>query len=339
MNQYTTLRDVAKMAGTTVATASYVLNKKAGRYISEKTKKSVLDAAHKLDYIKCGRASALKGKSSRLVAILVPQFENQFFTRIIAGAGRVFKEHGYDMVICDTHDIPEQEHGIIRRMLQQRIDGMLLIPTDKGIENTSALRRLGVKLVALDRPMGEVGVCSVASGNYRAGFDGASHLMEKGHSNIAYIGWKSGIADLDKRRQAVFDAAKKFGLTDENIVVAEGDFSEKEGYRLTDEVLNSRPDVSAFFYGFNVQALGGIKCLKDRNRAIPRQVSVILIGSPEWAKTGNNNFTHIDLGEHILGEEGAGLLMEMLLDREKQVDKQITCGCSLVEGTSVGVWT
>ena len=336
MKKYATLKDVAKLAGTTAATVSYVLNEKEGRYISRETRSRVLKAAKKLDYIKCNGASYLKGKARKLVAILVPQFENQFFTRIIVGAEEIFVKHGYDMVICNTFDNPERERGIIHRMLQQRVDGILLTPTTEGLKNTAILRRLGIKMVMVDRPLeGEKDFYWVTTDNYGCGYKGASHLMEKGHKKIAYISWKSNIADLDNRQKAVLDAAKEFGIPQENIVIKEGEFSADEGYRLTAETLAENPDVSAFFYGFNMQALGGIKCLIGRGIDIPKEKSVIMIGSPEWAVTGRNNFTHVNMGGYKLGGSAAELLMNMIRHPNKKIEKHTIFNCTLVEGDSV----
>ena len=336
MNRYSTIKDVARLAGTTAATVSYVLNAREGRYISKETRQKVEEAANELDYIKCNRASSLKGKNSKLIAILVPQFENQFFTRIIVSAQEVFVKHNYDMVICNTWDNPEQERDIIHRMLQQRVDGILLAPTSKGAENTETLRRLGIKMVAVDRPLeGTDNICSIATGNYESGYKGASFLFEKGHKEITFIGWKSQIADLDKRRLAVLESAKDKGIPLKNVLIKEGDFSQEEGYRLTAEVLDNNPGVTAFFYGFNVQALGGVKCLLDRGIKIPDEKSVLLIGNPEWAVSGGNNYSHISMSENDLGKGAAELLMNMLKNPENDFLINTTVSCTLVEGNSV----
>jgi len=338
LKQYATLKDVAKLAGTTAATVSYVLNKKEGRYISGETMSKVLKAAEELDYIKCGGASSLKGKARKLISILVPQFENQFFTRIIVGAEKVFVKHGYDIVICNTFDSPQRESEVIRRMLQQRVDGILLSPTTEGFNNTAVLRRLGVKMVAVDRPLqgGNSGDFYWATtNNYESGYKGASYLMEKGHRKIAYIGWESNIDDLNRRQQAVLDVAQKFGIPEDGIVVKVGEISAEEGWRLTASVLDEMPDVSAFFYGFNRQALGGIKCLLSCGIDIPKEKSVIIIGSPEWALGGRNNFTHVDMREYELGESAAKLLMDLLRNPDAEYEKHIIHKCSLVEGDSV----
>ena len=83
MARFVTLKDVAERAGTTIGTVSYVLNDRKGRYISQELRAKVLAAAEELNYIKCNGASSLKGMDRRLIVILIPQYENQFFTSAI----------------------------------------------------------------------------------------------------------------------------------------------------------------------------------------------------------------------------------------------------------------
>ena len=153
MSRFVTLKDVAEKAGTTVGTVSYVLNNKKGRYISDDLRQRVLVAASELNYIKCNGASSLKGMDRKLIGILIPQFENQFFTRICLAAEEVFVQHGYDLIICDTFDEPGREKAIIHRLLSQRVDGIIITPTVDGAENTKIARDVGMNMVVVDRPL------------------------------------------------------------------------------------------------------------------------------------------------------------------------------------------
>ncbi|MGE4583950.1 MAG: LacI family DNA-binding transcriptional regulator [Sphaerochaeta sp.] len=336
MKQYTTLKDVAKLAGTTAATVSYVLNEKEGRYISEQTRRKVLEAAKQLDYVKSIGASSLKGKSRKLIGILVPQFENQFFTRIVVASEDVFVKHGYDLIICNTWDKPEREKAILNRMIQQRVDGVILTPTKEGTENTKLLRKVGIKMVVVDRPLpGVKDYFWVATNNYGCGYVGAQYLLAKGHKHIGYVGWNSTIEDLQARQVAVFDAAEANHIPKKQIYVAEGGFSAEEGYRLTKQLLQEHPEISVLFFGFNVQALGGVKYLHEMGIRIPEDLSVLIIGSPEWIMAGNNCFTHLDMHDLELGRKAANLLLDQIQRPDEVPFQHIIQDCSLVEGTSV----
>ncbi len=331
MANYTTLKDVAELAGTTVGTVSYVLNDKKDRYVSEETREKVLKAAAKLNYIKCNGASSLKGKDRKLVGILIPQFENQFFTRIIIAAEDVFVKSGYDMIICDTYDDPEREKAIIHRLLAQRVDGIIVTPTCKGAENTKLIRDVGMNMVVVDRPLETVpDYFWVTTDNYGCGKRGIEYLIEKGHKKIGYVGWKSNIRDLDARRLAVLTHSQ--GKAE--VIVEEGDFSAKAGYELTGKLLSEHPDITAIFYGFNIQAKGGVDCLVEKNLNIPHDISVLLIGSPEWSYTGMNKFARVDMNDSELGTTAAKVLLAQIQGKPLKPQRYIH-DCSIIDGQSV----
>lgn len=98
---------------------------------SEEANEKVLQIAKKLDYVKCGGASSLKGKISKFIGIMISQFENQFFTRMVISSEEVFVKHGYDLIICNILDQPEHEKAVLNRMTQQRVDGIIITPTIK----------------------------------------------------------------------------------------------------------------------------------------------------------------------------------------------------------------
>ncbi len=331
MANYTTLKDVAELAGTTVGTVSYVLNGKKDRYISEETKTKVLEAAKKLNYIKCNGASSLKGKDRKLVGILIPQFENQFFTRIAMAAEDVFVENGYDMIICDTYDDPEREKAIILRLIAQRVDGIIVTPTYKGAENTKLIRDIGMNMVVVDRPLENTSEYFwVTTNNYGCGEKGIKYLIKKGHKKIGYVGWNSGILDLDARKKAVFEHSN--GKAE--IFVAEGEFSATAGYALTKKLLDSHPDITAIFYGFNIQAKGGVNFLVEKGLKIPEDISVLLIGSPEWAYTGMNNFDRVDMNDSELGKTAARVLLDQIQGKPLKPQRFIH-DCSIIKGQSI----
>jgi len=334
--QYATLKDVAQRAGTSTATVSYVLNNSKQRYISEEMRHTVQEAAEALNYIKCGGASSLRGKSRKMIAVLVPQFENQFFTRIVLAIERVFDEFGYILTICNTFEDASREMDILKRLQQQRMDGYIVTPTRDGALNTKQLRQLGVPMVVVDRPLeGVDDYYGVSTWNYRCGRLAADHLLDKGHRNIAFVGWDSGLTHLTERKSAFVDACLERGISREKLVMIDGAFTSDEGYRITEKVLRVHPDVTAIIYGFNIQAKGGIKRLMEENIDIPQDMSIVLIGSPEWATAGRNSFTHVEMGDYELGYKAANLLLE-IINREGHVPPtHLVQECTLVEGRSV----
>ncbi len=329
MGGFVTIKDVAALAGVSSCTVSYVLSGKKGRCISPATREKVEKAVDELNYVKSNGASSLRSARTGLVAILVPQFENPFFTRIISGAEKVLVSAGYDLLICNTCDKVSREKEVMKRMVQQRVDGIILAPTVGGAANIDFLESIGMKYVVVDRDAGRNSCSSVLSDNYGSGKIAAEYLFSCGHRKVGYIGWSSGRKDLAERAEAI---KAVFG---DSLIIAEGDFSRDSGNKLTEEILSSHSDITALIYGFNIQAYGGIEYLYEKNIRIPDDLSVIIIGTPEWAAVGMD-FTRVNQGDHALGHTAADYLIARINTPDDSFTPMHSVqSCTLIEGSTV----
>lgn len=335
---YATLKDVAKLAGTTAATVSYVLNDSKQRYITESLRKKVLEAANELNYVKSSVASGLRGKKRKIIAVLVPQFSNQFFTKMIMEIEHVADKFDYILSICNTFDDPDREKEILNRMAQHRVDGYIIAATKQGAENTAQLRNMKVPIVMLDRPLegeSEEHYIWVTTSNYDCGYKATEYLVENGHKHLAFVGWDVGITDLLVREQGFWDALSKHRIAKKNAVLLRGDFSERAGYDMTKALIEQHPNITAIFYAYNVQARGGIQFLTEQGIEPGKDISIILIGSPEWAVSGKNNFTHIVQHECRMAHQAANILFDIINGRDSGEPRSVIQECSLFEGNSV----
>ncbi|MDD3252919.1 MAG: LacI family DNA-binding transcriptional regulator [Lachnospiraceae bacterium] len=334
--RYATMADVAKRAGTTAATVSYVLNGSKDRYISAEMRQRVEAAAKELNYVKSSVASSLKGKRKKIIAVLVPQFENQFFTQLVLSIELIAMKYGYILSICNTFDDPEQEAEIINRMQALRVDGYVITPSRAGGQNTEQIRTIGVPMVIVDRTLDiEDDYALVSSQNYESVEQAAEYLVHHGHRRIAYIGWDMEFHGLERRQKAFREVMQKHQISSDEYVRLNGPFNAASGYAMTEKVLTENPEVTAILYAYNIQAKGGVDCLKQFRKKPGRDISVIIVGAPDWAQTGNNDFTCIELNGAAMGTKAAELLFETLTKDRVPAEHRIVQPCSLVEGSSV----
>ena len=332
--QYATLKDVAKLANTTAATVSYVLNDSKGRYISTEMRERVLHAAKTLDYIKSSAASSLRGKQRKMIAVLVPQYSNQFFTNLILAIENIASLYGYILSICNTFDDPDREKDVIQMMQQQRMDGYIIIPTRKGNENTEQLRKMEIPMVIVDRSLDNVEEYNrVSTSNYQCSYVGVNHLIEKGHKKIAFVGWESGVTDLICREEAYIDALVKNKISLKNKFIFNDSFESDTGYKMTKNIIETHKEITAIFYAYNIQALGGVKYLKENNVKIGEDISIAMIGTPDWAIV--ENFTCIDQKAYNLGRIAAEMIFNAINNETQSKYKCIIQDCALLKGNSV----
>ncbi|CAK7019458.1 MAG: Ribose operon repressor [Enterocloster aldenensis] len=334
--QYATLKDVAERAGTTAATVSYILNGSTKRYVSEDMKRRVEAAAKELNYVKSSAASSLKGKKRKIIAVLVPQFANQMFTELVLGVERVADRYGYILSICNTFDDPQRELEIIRRMQAQRVDGYIITPSRDGGKNTRQIRKIGVPMVVVDRLLNiNEDYFLVSAQNYESTYMAAEHLLKNGHRRIAFIGWKADFGGLERREQAYRTILEAYGVTGEDQIVYNGEFTEESGEELTARALAEHPEITAVLYAYNIQARGGVDFLSRKGIRVGEDLSVLIIGAPDWVQTGNNHYTCVDLNGTGMGIMAAEMLFDIINNDQPIAPYQRVQEATLKEGDSV----
>lgn len=327
-----TIRDIAKLAQTSVATVSWVLNGDSRKYVSDELKQRVLEAAKTLNYRPNLLAQRLKGKSRKLLAIIVPQFENVYFNRIVIGAEKYANSRSYKLLICSTDDDPQKEFEIVNQLIANWVDGFMIAPTLHGENSLTAITQSGIPLVLLDRLISE-NIDYVAIDNYAAAYTGTKYLLEQGHRQIAYIGWDSDLNTIIDRNKAFFDAVKEYGINREEIIFRRCQRKAEAGYIATNEVLEKyRP--TAFFIDQNNIAEGVVQALRDRKIDIPKDISVLLFGDPSWAKLNVPEFTCVALPDIEIGSEGARILIDKIEGRSSGIQTVLLRG-SLIERGSI----
>ncbi len=305
-----TIRDVAARAGTSIATVSYVLNNKS-RYLRPELRDRVMLAAQELGYVKNAAARSLKGLQRGILAVLVPQFGNNFFTRMCVEIEAVAQRAGFVVTICNSDESPAQERAIIERLLSQRIDGCILSPALSRTESAELLERGQVPYVILERSMG-AGVPDydfVGHDNFQSGYIAARALIDAGHRRIAYLGWDSPIANINDRELGYRAALEEFGIAIEPGWVLKGPLSQEDG-RLLAERLPARAVTAAVLATHHEMAKGMLMSLQDRGLRWPDDLSLVLIGTPEWVDLVRPPLACVERPEQEMGGAAASLLLE-----------------------------
>lgn len=327
-----TIRDIAKLAQTSVATVSWVLNGDSRKYVSDALRERVLEAAKALNYQPNLLAQRLKGKSRKLLAIIVPQLENFFFNRIVIGAEKYASARGYKLLICSTDDNSQKEIELINQLIANWVDGFLIAPSLDGANSVEIIARSGTPLVLLDRLI-QGDYDAVTTDNIEAAYSGAKYLMEHGHRRIAYIGWDIGLNTLSDRKKGFLKAVDEFKLSEGEIIMRKCPRLAEAGYKLAEEILDEfKP--TAFFVDQNNIAEGVVQVLRDRKIRIPEEISVLIYGDPSWAKLNVPEFTCIHLPDIEIGAEGAKKLIDNLEGKDKTVRTILLKG-NLIERGSV----
>ncbi len=306
-----TIKDVAIRASTSIATVSYVLSN-AKRYIRPELRERVLSSAAEIGYVKNAAASSIKGKHRGILAVLVAQFGNTFFTRMCVEIVSIARQEGYVVTLCNSDEDPEQERIILERLIAQQIDGCILCPALSLEENTQLLRHHRIPYVILERsfPDSKAEHNFVGHDNFQSGYLATHRLLEAGHRRVAFSGWNSPIPNVCERVDGYRFALREFGIPAEHELVLNGDLSAEAGRRMGAQLIES--GVTAAVLGHHETAKGTLLHFQDRAVRWPEDISLLMIGTPEWAGVLSPQLTCIQRPEHDMAVASANLLLNSI---------------------------
>lgn len=203
-----TIKDIAKALGLSTSTVSRAL--RDSYEISEETKKAVLAYAEEVNYRPNPVAQNLKDRRSRSIGVVVSEIANSFFSQVINGIESVAFDHGYHVIIAQTHESIEKEISAVNYLASRSVDGILisLSSETESIEHLTRLHAMGMPYVFFDRVTDKINTYNITSDNYQGAYDATAHLAQNGFEKIAFLGSASHLSII-KERLAGYEAALK----------------------------------------------------------------------------------------------------------------------------------
>ncbi|MDO5671254.1 MAG: LacI family DNA-binding transcriptional regulator [Actinomycetaceae bacterium] len=219
-----TVVDVARSAGVSTATVSRVLNNQGVR---PETVQRVEKAMKELGYIPNRTARSLRTRRSELIALVVPDIENPFFTALARGVEDIAQQAGYSVVLCNSDDDEAKESRYLRVAASESMAGVILAPAGQ-TPDVEALKASGSHLVVVDRHV-DLPVDQVVFDNVLLGKSGTDWLLEQGCKRIACVTGPSSIATAVDRATGWRQAYEQCGLSAPEDLLAYTNFRVEAG--------------------------------------------------------------------------------------------------------------
>ncbi len=267
-----TIRDVARLAGVSVATVSRVLNKNG--YVNKETEQKVMMAIEQLQYEPNAVARGLAGKQTGTIALILPDISNPFFPELARGVEDVAHRHGYTVILCNSDDQGSKERSYIEVLKKKYIDGIIFASSTLEDADISKMRKSNIPLVLLDRAPNKESCSVVRVNNYAGAQMAVRHLLEIGCKRIAHIYGPLEMITARERLAGFEDLVKAFDWFSPTLMVP-GDFSIDGGRKAIETLLAKHPDVDGIFAGNDLMAIGAMKALFSLGKRVPEDVSVI----------------------------------------------------------------
>lgn len=299
-----TMADVAKLAGVSVTTVSFVLNERPDTGLREETQARVRAAIAELDYRPNHQARALVLQSSATIGFIGERLGTPFAGRIISGAHDHMRAHNSLMLILDAEDEDEMAQSV-EQLLARRVDG-ILIATDgtRTVSLPKAIHRVPAVLVNCLSPATRVP--SLLPDEEEGGRAAARMLIDAGHHDLAYLAGDSKAWATQQRARGFRAEVSAAGISPREVTVRYGDYRAESGYTLCREVMGRRRAPTGLFLGNDRMAMGAFFALNELGLRVPDDVSVVGYDDEEGLASGlHPALSTIRLPFHQLGAQAA----------------------------------
>lgn len=268
-----TLHDVAAKAGVSAITVSRALNNTG--YVSSHTRQRILDAASELNYVPNALASSLRSQRTQLLALLLTDVTNPFWTTVARGVEDTAIDAGYAVILCNTDEDPTKEARYLDLLLRRRIDGLLIAPTVASTELLHNLKRRNVPFVLIDRQVSGLVADIVRGDSYTGAYQLTAHLLETGYRQIAMIGGPTTVSTGEDRVRGYLAALQAAGIGPDSGLIRRGPYRQSWGCAAMEDLLASGRRPAAIFAANNVIALGVLEALRAHDLRVPEDVAVV----------------------------------------------------------------
>jgi len=309
-----TITDIAKALNITPSTVSRAL---AGNpRVKEETRRAVEEKAAELGYERNVVASNLRKGQSRIVGIVVPRINREFFSNCIGGAESVLNRAGYNALICQTQENPEAEIQVLKTLKNYRVAGVLLSHAIHDHSSAHIKEILGdIPLVQFDRVFPDLPGAKIVGANCEGAFQATMHLIEAGYRRIGTIaGYMTSQAYVE-RLAGYRLALERAGIPFDPGIVYEDAIVRETGYEAGLKALEAGCD--ALYSAGAFSALGAIQALGEKGVRIPEDFGIVGTANEGFTALMTPSLTTLNQHPFEMGEAAAQAFLDG--NRETQI--------------------
>ncbi|AUJ23459.1 MULTISPECIES: LacI family DNA-binding transcriptional regulator [Virgibacillus] len=310
-----TIKDIATMANVSRSTVSRVLNNSG--YVSEEARKRVEKVIEETGYVPSGYAKSLRTKQTKVIGVILPTIQTETPSRVVTGLGRELSKHGYQILLANTDHDKEKELEYLDLLVRQ-VDGIVLIATNTEPELTQKIKSMNLPFVMVGQEAENV-IC-VTYDDYHVARDVTAFLVDKGHTQIGFI----GVDETDQavgcfRKKGFYDEMKSHDLPIEEAWVQKGVFDIDSGCKAMKKIIeDSKQRPTAIFAVTDRLAIGAMSYVKRIGMEIPKDIAIAGIGASELSQYVDPPLTTVDYKNETAGEEAAKQLLAFIQGEDYQ---------------------
>ena len=330
-----TIHDVAQRAGVSPITVSRVINHSG--YASQDTRERVEAAVAELGYVPNRLARSLRSKRTHTLALVITDITNPFFTTVARGVEDTASDAGYTVIFCNTDESESEEKKYLQVLLQQQVDGVLLVPARSTSDSIDLIQKQGTPVVVLDRRLPrDVDVDTVRCENELGAYQLVRLLIELGHRRIAILSGPLGVSTAEDRLAGFRRAMRETGFADESQLVTFGSFNQASGAEMMRQLLDLRPHPTAVFAANNLIGIGALHAIQQAGLNVPQDIALVSFDDLPPTLLTAPFFTVAAQPAYEMGKRATQLLLARLTKTAAEPCQEIVLPTELIVRQSSG---
>lgn len=308
----TTINDVARELGISVATVSRALSRP--ELLRPDTRARVLAMVERLGYRPNVLARGLRRGRTHAILFVVPNL-SPFFLEIYAGAEDVAREADFALLLGSSNGDPQREEACFDQVTSGRADGIILLTGLAPAAYASGRRALPPLVSVLER-LPEHAAPVIRTDHRGGASEAVRHLIGLGHRRIAHIAGAAHVPSSARRLEGYRSGLEAAGLAAPPELLYAGDFTMQSGAAGIEKLLRLHEPPTAVLCANDEMAFGAIRMLNKRRLSVPQDLSIVGFDDQNLAAFYNPPLTTVHIPRHELGRRAALELIKQLEGRE-----------------------
>jgi LacI family transcriptional regulator len=325
---------VAQAAGVSVSTVSHVVNKT--RPVAPETERAVLTAIAQTGYVPDNVVRSMRTTGTQTIGLAMSAITNPYFADVVHGLEHAASQHGYSLLLADTHDEVINELRAVSDLLSRRVEAIVLAPSADAHRALQHARLQGAPVVLIDRFM-DAEVDQIGVENVEPTAELVDHLAAAGHRRIAMISGQPGLSTTEERIAGFRNGLRRNGLHLSAGHLVSGHSRDAEAEEAMTQLLALPKRPSAVVVGNNRMTIGAMRALRTARVRVPDDLALVAFDDFDWADLFHPRLTVVAQPTRVLGEQAFELVRTRLADPSAPVRRVVlrprlvhreSCGCA-----------
>jgi LacI family transcriptional regulator len=289
-----------------------------------------------LRYVPNALARSLRSRKTGLLALIVTDITNPFFTTIARGVEDVANERGFSVILCNTDENEDKQIDYLTVLLQKRVDGFLFVQARSTPESVQLIQRQSVPVVVIDRQISGVEVDVVRGDSEQGAYQLVNLLLSLGHRRIGMLSGPETISTAAQRVAGYRRALAEAGVDRDAALVCYGEYTQEGGYQTTQQALFATPRPTALFAANNFIAMGAFRALREAGLSVPGDVALVCFDEAPQSAMIEPFLTVAAQPAYEMGRQATELLLARLSGEALQACQEIVFPVEIIARKSCG---